>query len=225
MLSKRDLDRIAGALMLAIVAAIIGTFVSEIEVDTARSEFRQTLQDIVDDRGMFLAGAAFDMASNLITVFFAGAVYLVFRSHERSLALFAAFGLLAASSVFLVANGLDFPLYYMAQDFVAASGAEANSIASTARALALFELILESGGITLIGLGMVSLGVLIVRTEALPRWLGWLPVAGGTLLVLGWVGFVEEVLFIIGFVGFGIIMLFLLIAGGWLIARGTREAT
>ena len=154
----------------------------------------------------------------------AGALYLVFRSHERSLALFSLVALLAAGVAFAVATASFFGLSFLAQDFVDTSGAEASALAGTARAVGLAGFSAYFTALTLTGAGALPLGVLIVWSKAVPDWLGWPAVFSAILMLLSWLIFAPSVagLIIAAIGGLGT-LLFFLILGIWLLVRGTRD--
>ena len=164
------------------------------------------------------------MFANLISIPLAAALYLRFRGHDRSLALIGSFGFLAAAVLELVRFTAHMALGSLALDFVVASGSEADAIAAAARAVSLviyYSLALGPMGIAL---GIFSYGALVVRTQALPRWIGWIGVVGGVVAPFGWLTFVQQDLFYIGAAGLIIGLVFAVTAGVRLLASGSAEA-
>ena len=73
-------------------------------------------------------------------------------------------------------------------------------------------------------LGSLSYGLLILTTNALPRWIGVFGIAGGIVAPFGWLLFVDTNLVFIGFIGLMIALFFGLISGAWLIWKRSEEA-
>ena len=186
MLSNRGIERVAGTLFLLLVATVIVSIATEVEVDTDTAEFRESLQDVAGDRGRHLVGVSFALLSGLLAVGLAWSFYLVFRTHERPLALLAAFGFLAAGLVFVVEETTRFALDSLAQEFAAARGSEAHAahaVETSARAVALVGEFAHEIAITFLGLGVLVAGILISWSEPVPRIYGWVAGLGGFLLL------------------------------------------
>ena len=79
-------------------------------------------------------------------------------------------------------------------------------------------------GAVAIAFGVLSYGLLVITTGALPRWMGAFGVLGGIVSPFIWLLFVQDDLNAIGYVGLMISLFFALIVGGRLIQRGTSEA-
>ena len=224
MFSKRGLDYLAGGLFFAMVATVVvGIVTSSMAVspDTFREDARGVLADIVDDRSLFIVGTAFDLAGNLFLIPLAAVLYLVFRSHDRTLALIGSFGLLAAAGLFLLTNMVSISLISLAEDYTAGQN---ESILNAARAIGLMRDVAFIMGAVGIALGALSYGLLVLRTNALPRWMGVFGIAGGIVAPFGWLLFVDTDLVVIAFVGLSIFLFFALISGLWLLWEGASEA-
>ena len=138
MLSKRGNEYLAGALFFVLVATIVISIATNpLSNDTFREDARGVLVDIADDRDLFILSTAFDLASNLITIPLAAMLYIVFRSHDRTLALLGSFGFLAGGVLFLTVDMVAISLVSLAQDFAAATGTQAESVLTSARAIGL----------------------------------------------------------------------------------------
>ena len=72
-------------------------------------------------------------------------------------------------------------------------------------------------------IGALSYGLLVLTTNALPRWMGAFGIAGGIVIPFGWLLFVDTDLSAIMYIGMMIALFFFLISGVWLIWRGARE--
>ena len=137
MLTKRNIERAVGIIFLLFIVSIIMGIATEVEVDTDIGEFRQSLQDVADDRQQNRVSVAFHVLSNLLTVAIASTLYLAFRLHDRPLALLATLSFLAGGVTFMVDDATRFVVDRMALQFVVAGAAEADIIATSARGIAL----------------------------------------------------------------------------------------
>ena len=225
MLSKRKIEYLAGALLIAMAAAVVVSIaVNPISAQTFKEDPSGVLVDIAVDRNLFITSAIFDLLSNLLSIPLAAVLYLAFRSHDRNLALLGSFGFLAAAMLFLTADMILVSLAPLAQDFVVASGQQADSVLSSATAIGLMLDAAVAMGAVGIALGVFSFGLLIITTGALPRWIGVFGIVGGIVSPFFWLLFVNDDLVIVGFVGLMISLFFSLIVGSRLVMRGTSEA-
>ena len=223
MLSKSGVERIAGIIFFLLVVSLVVTVSTEIEIDTDVADFRDSLREIADDREQHRVSVAFDILANLLAVAIAGAIYMVFRLHERSLALLSAFGFLAGGVTFMVIGMTSFALDFMAREFVGATGLQADTIATSARGIALVGELSRDIGVTFLGQGMLFLGILIAWRGAILRPLGWLAALAGVLFVLHWLRLVNDDLIWIARAGLIATLVFFLITSMWLLLRGTKE--
>ena len=224
MLSKRKIEYLAGALLIAMAAAVVVSIaVNPISAQTFKEDPSGVLVDIAVDRNLFITSAIFDLLSNLLTIPLAAVLYLAFRSHDRNLALLGSFGFLAAAMLFLMSDMILVSLAPLAQDFVVASGQQADSVLSSATAIGLMLDAAVAMGAVGIALGVFSFGLLIITTGALPRWIGVFGILGGIVSPFFWLLFVNDDLVIVGFVGLMISLFFSLMVGGRLVMRGTSE--
>ncbi|MEE9199252.1 MAG: DUF4386 family protein [Dehalococcoidia bacterium] len=224
MLSKRGVDYLAGGLLLALVLTVVVFIATNpISADTFREDPAGVLRDIAENHSRFVLSTVFDIASNLIAIALAAALYLAFRAHDRNLALLGTFGFLAAGLLFLTADMVKISLESLSEGFPEARGAQAESLLNSARAVGYMVDGAVVMAFTGLAIGVLSYGLLVITTSALPRWIGGLGILGGLVAPFGWLLFVESDLIAIGFVGTLIGLLFALIAGSWLVLKGSSE--
>lgn len=240
MLSKIAIERTTGVLLLLVVALTAALASVGFGVDVSQEHFREDFNDkIVQSQDRFAAGLVLSSVMSLVMVGSAGSLYSTFRLHEPTLATVGAYGFLAGGTLLLVGAGTGAALHDLAGEWSALSGARAEQVFTSARAVALaFEFLGIVSFFVLLG-GVLAFGGLIAWTGAMPRWLGALAVLSGVLLVLGLtVGLLTGALWdlVMGsFIGTGLFsylingsllaaLLWLLVTGGWLLVRGTEEA-
>ncbi len=215
MLTSTPAQRITGIILIVLVPIIIVTAVSGLGVDPGAADFGEELQDLADREE---APAVLSFLLAAIFVVAAAAMYVTFRSREPTLALFGSLGFFAAATGFLAAAATGEALMELADDFGSARGGQAEGVVPAARAVATINEAAVLAGLGFFSLGVLAFGILVLRTVALPPWLGWLAVVGGVL------GFVGIPIFLPALLGWVLGLLWLLITGGLLVWRGTREA-
>ena len=103
MFTKRAIERLTGAGLLVLVAAVaVAVATGPSEIDFSRDAFRETLVEIDGDRALWFTSAGFAIFANLVSIALAAAWYLTFSAYDRSLAVFGSFGFLAAATLELV---------------------------------------------------------------------------------------------------------------------------
>ena len=224
MFSKRGIDYLAGALLIGlVVTVVVGIAINPISAEVFREDPSGVLMDIAEDRSLFIISAAFDFAGNFIAIPLAAMLYVAFRSHDRTLATLGSFGFLAGGVLFLTTNMVMFSLIALAEDYAAASGAQAESILTSVMPIGLmFDAALIMGFIG-ISLGALFYGLLVITTGAVPRWIGGFGILGGIVAPFGLLLFVEADLIYVGFIGMMINLFFALLVGGSLVMRGRTE--
>lgn len=80
MLTKNDIDRIAGVLLVLLVVAFVVSIVTQVDVRFDRPDVREDLQGLIDDEALYATKTAFRLAGSLLLVVTGGALYLVFGS-------------------------------------------------------------------------------------------------------------------------------------------------
>lgn len=239
MLPKIAIERTTGVLLLLIVALSAALAAVDFGVDVSQENFRDDLREIAQNQGRFAAGLVLSSVISLVMVGAAGALYGTFRPHEPTLAMVGAFALLAGGVLLLAGAGAGVALHDLAGEWSGAGGAQSGQVFTSARAVALMFEFLGIVSFFLLFGGLLAFGGLIAWTGAMPRWLGALAVLSGVLLVLGLtVGLITGALWdvIMGsalpagvswLINGSVLaaLLWLLVTGGWLLVRGTEDAT
>ena len=227
MLSKRDIDKLAGVLFILIFVTFDTgiTLFGGANIDSARDEIRDSLQEVIDDQEIFVTRIAFFLAASLVLVAASAALYLLFSPHGRPLALFGLVGLMTSGVWLAIDQMAQFSLLYLARDFVDGVVASPDSLVSVARAIAAVSSPSYNTSLTLLGLGVLSTGVLIVRARAAPDWLGWLAVVSGIFLLMTFsLASGVDSIRIVRLIGVLGTLFFFLFLGIWLLRTGSPEA-
>ncbi len=218
MLPKATIERITGILFLLIVPVSVVTVFTDPGVDTRVNEFRGSLQNVADSEAENFVSLGFGFLMSGLFVATGAALYVTFRSYERLLSLLGAFGFLAAGVSFTASMVAGVALNDLAEEFGGTHGVQADQIVPAARAVAIVSDGALFAGFGFFGLGLLALGILIIRRQPLPRWLGWLAAVSGILMAVGIPTFFLMIL------GLLLSLVWLIVAGGRLVWRGTSEA-
>lgn len=164
MFSKRSIERLTGALLVASILAFVGhgiVFLIQGAVGGAVIFF------------IFLYGALIFLS--------AVALYQTFRSYERTLSLFGALGFAAHGLCVVLLCALVMAQVQFAQELGASGGEKTEAVKTVFKALDLTMFKVLTTAFILLNLGLAPLGILIVWSGAVARWVGWLGVVGGSL--------------------------------------------
>ena len=231
MFSKRSIERLAGAFLVASFVALLGHIVAIIPIGTpdfSAGKTPEILEFIAQARGGVLTNMVFLLIYGFLVILSALALYLAFRLHERTMALFGAFALATHGLFVILFNILFLVVMESAQQFAETSGAGADAVAIVASTFLVF--LFRVGGATWIflGLGLVPLGILIAWSGAVSRWIGWIGVVSGILGFFGGVVMLYQIAMggLANFMGIAFFspFVFILILGVRLVGWETREA-
>ena len=226
MLTKRGFDRLAGILFISIfVAFAVALLFGGTEVNWDRDKIEESLADVIDNQEIYFTNQAFFLLGGLTLITAAGPLFLLFRPHGRELAIFGLVGLLTSGVIICMATAVNISLTILARDFVDGVVASPDALLSTARAFAFLGVAVPfATAFTLLGLGVISIGLLILQRRAFPRWMGWWAIVSGALLLSAFaLASDSDVAFIGPGVGGAGALFFFLFLGIWLLKWGSPE--
>jgi hypothetical protein len=229
MTSNRGIERFSGILLLLMLAtSLVGAgFASGVgtNYNVPADEVPEVLQLVANNQGLHQAEIGFDLASWVILVVLSGALCVAFSPHNRLLALLGALGLAAGGIILAIHDIFWFVFPSVAKDFVSASGSQAEVLLETGRIIMLTANWGLSVGITFTGLGILAYGVLMIRSRAVLRGLGWLGAVAGVFAFAGtWLPRVDESLYAVWIALSSPVLLWEIGLGLWLLIRGTKQA-
>jgi hypothetical protein len=230
------IDRAAGGLLLLVAGLTVGGFLAGAslgEVDPfARGDVETMLHTINDSFGQWLVSLGGYVATDVLIVAVAACLFLVFQDRGALLALTGAFSLVAAAVAFMVHEVGAMTLAFLAQDFLVDGGpgnvaAGDQMILETTRAVSVAQALTALFGQTLMGIGVLSFGALMIWAPAgsrnPPRWIGAVAVVGGVSMLATWLFVVDHL------AGGGVtllaelaIVVMLIALGTWLLRRPRR---
>lgn len=227
MLPKKGVDRISGVLLIGLAVATVLTIATGL-IDVTAESFSKTFQGLVENQGrQYLTLVVLHVSSVLVLVL-AATLYLAFRPFDRALALVGALGLVALGFTFIMANVAGGALVNIAEEYETVSAAKSDMLLASARAITMLQVFTWfDGAFTFLPLSLLAFGAIITRSNALPRWLGWLGIAAGVVMPTMWLSqhpFLIEAFWVVAMIGMMGSLLWLLLVGGWLLVSGTRQS-
>ena len=223
MVSKSAIDRTCGALLAALAVATVVAAAIGSQFETYDRSFEKAINEVADSSGLFTVGLVSSFIAGLAGVALASTMYLAYRGHDRTVSMVGALWLLTFGGAMIGASVAGSAVLHMADQFETAVGTNADIIAASARPI---HIVRESSGIVgitvFLPLAMLTFGAIIVRHRAAPGWLGWLALVAGAAMLMFWV---TEVGWAISMLGVPLALLWLVLLGGWMMLRGTRDAT
>ncbi|MFC1904510.1 DUF4386 family protein [Chloroflexota bacterium] len=224
MQNKSGVIRATGIIALVLVIIAIAWYLlEEFSGGWVSSDLQRVandLQAIAGNRGQYLGFMSVDILYNLGIIALGALFYLIFRSFNRSLALFGGLGFIITGAMWLMLDIPGFAQYQLALDYSVASGAAASAIVERAAELSFW--IDYSNAITsiLMAISLFSFGVVIIRSTAINRLLGWLAVIAGTLMLASLVNTFEGSL--VWQIAYYVTEFWILVMGLWLVLRGVK---
>lgn len=239
MLWSERINRLAGAALVILAGLVIvntALFISTMsDADVfSRTEINDYLKDLQDNRtvaGLTLATSI--LIDTIFGILAAGLIYILLSGRNRTLALLGAIFIVAASAVFMVADGLTFSLIYLADDFAkgGAGGLPAGNATTVeiARVVAVGQSALLQAGFTALATGFLAYSILIVGAPLgavnPPRWIGWVGIISALAGYLSWLIVLSDNFFPF-FIITGLAQLIWLLGFGiWLLMKGDNTGT
>jgi Domain of unknown function (DUF4386) len=199
------IDRAIGFLLLLVAGLTVGGFLvgaSLGEVDPfARGDVVVMLRTVNDHFGQWVVSLAAYIATDVLVISVAAGLFLAFQDRGPLLALAGAFSLVAAAVLFMVHEAGAMTLAFLAQDFLADGGpggvpAGDQVILETTRAVSVAQALAALFGQTLMGVGVLAFGALMIWAPAgsrnPPRWIGVAGVLGGASMLATWLFVVDH---------------------------------
>ena len=216
------IERSTGLVMLLVALLLVGAM-SGPGISGSEPYFSEDFPGFANDRDAVMRAAILRLIVGVATIPTAILLYLTFRPYSRIIAGLGALGLVGAGVLFVFGGIVTLQLHDLAERWLEggavvgdASWREARDKSSVLERTGLFAFMA-------LGLSFAGFGVVIARTAALPRFVAWLSIASGAVLLVSlplwsfgdwaWYPFMVGTLSM--FASF-------FLAAGWLTLRGTR---
>ena len=219
MFPKIGIGQLCGFLFLSILlTSVLSKFMAGAPLDP--EDVPNALGAVAEGGRRFRIGIVVDLVSHVSVVALAGALYLAFSPHNRSLAFLGTLWRVAEGVIIAFTELNNFVLLAVALKFVSATGAETVALETVGRTLILAEDWGLKIGLAFFALGSLLYGILFVSSGAVPPVLGWWAVVASLLAVVGrWLALVSPDVGLVA-TSFVPIMLFEVVFGVWLLFQG-----
>jgi hypothetical protein len=221
------LQRLTGVtLLLTALAVVLGALLGDplIESHDDRAKFVEQVENAADRIPVIYAFQVVEVASGFLTVAAGLGLYLLLRERARGMAL-AGLMLFVLSCVFEAGRAfVGAGMVRAADDYVggglAGIGSGSEDVLELIRVLGVLHFANFLTAFATLGIGAAAFAHgLTWSSGATPRWLGWLGLVAGGLLLLTPLAVTVEVLFLPFFFGAILTIVWLLAAGLWLVLR------
>jgi hypothetical protein len=227
------LHRLTGvALLLTAVAVVLGALLGDptIESHDDKEKFVEQVKDAADRIPVIYAFQVVEVVSGFLTVAAGVGLYLLLRDRARATAL-------AGLLLFVVSCGFEAGRAFVGAGMIRAAddytggglagiGSGSGDVLELIRVLAVLHFGYFLTAFAALGIGAAAFAYSLAwSTDIAPRWLGWLGLVAGGLLLLTPLAVTVDVLFLRFFFGAILTVLWLLAAGLWLSLRPPRAGT
>jgi hypothetical protein len=221
------LQRLTGvALVLTALAVVLGALLGDplIESHDDRARFVEQVENAADRIPVIYAFQIVEVASGFLTVAAGLGLYLLLRERARAMAL-AGLLLFVLSCVFEAGRAfVGAGMVRAADDYVgdglAGIGSGSEDVLELIRVLGVLHFGYFLTAFATLGMGAAAFAYALAWPAGMaPRWLGWLGLVAGALLLLTPLAVTADVLFFPFFFGAILTLAWLLAAGLWLVLR------
>lgn len=223
---SRD-QRLTGvALVLTAVAVVMGALLGDptIESHDDREKFVEQVGNVADRIPVIYAFQVVEVASGFLAIAAALGLYLLLRERARGIAL-AGLLMLGLSCVFAAGTAfVGAAMVRASDDYVggglAGIGGGSEDVLEVIRVLAILHFANFLTAFAALGIGAAAFAYgLAWSTRIAPRWLGWLGLLAGALLLLTPLAVTADLLFLPFFLGTILALVWLIVTGLWLSLR------
>jgi Domain of unknown function (DUF4386) len=221
------LQRLTGvALVLTALAVVLGALLGDplIESHDDRAKFVEQVENAADRIPVIYAFQMVEVASGFLTVAAGLGLYLLLRERARAMAL-AGLLLFVLSCVFEAGRAfVGAGMVRAADDYVggglAGIGSGSEDVLELIRVLGILHFANFLTAFATLGMGAAAFAYALAWPAGMaPRWLGWLGLVAGALLLLTPLAVTADVLFFPFFFGAILTLAWLFAAGLWLVLR------
>jgi len=216
--APRGLERLTGGLLIIYGLLVLATVTTRIGSQSDQADFFQTAMMIATNRDLYLASAVINLISNVLLLALAALLYLTLSRREPALLLVGTCVLVASASVWVVSSAAGLALLSIIDSHSGEGTVPLQAMAASGPTIELIREVTGKASFTLAALALLAIGAAISWRGMVPRWLGWLAVATGLLMLFIWSDD-AALLHRVGGAGY---LLWLWLLGGWLLLKGTH---
>jgi len=205
---------------LAYLVTITSSIATRVASRSDQDTIGASLDAIAENHGLYLFSVTSGLASNVLLLAVAVALYLVFRHRARFMRILGTSLFFGAALAWIVSGTGGLALAALAQASTTFISQD-DPILTLAPIIESIREISGSIGFTLSAFALLVFGGIISHNRPVPRWLGWLAIITGLLMLFIWYD-AAAALHRIGGTGY---LIWLLALGGWLLWPGSKDTT
>lgn len=224
--AEKQLARISGIffIILFIISSTAAGLAGSVgDYNISPTDIGSLLKLIADNKALHMAEIGFDFFSYIITTILAIILFITFSSYHRLYALLGTVGIICGAVILAIHDIPHFILPWIAENYIQAKGADAIALEHLGNVTLMTTMWGLSIGVTFLGLGFLSYGVLFIKTKPVPIIFGWVGLLSGIFISAGvWLPRYDESLYSLFVILASPLGLWQLALGVWLIVKGTR---
>jgi len=217
----RNTDRLTGIIILLVFITLIINELTSTVIKTDLHGIHDSLKYIGEHYILFVTNTVLWIVNLILLIALAAAFLLALKIHHNTLSHFIAFGFAATGLTIMVAAAGSLSLISITNEYLKATGIESDIIAINGLSIAELRENSFLIAFTFEGLSVVLLGLLIVISRSLPKWIGWISIIGGFIFAtFCWQDLNSKIFFL----GRMLIILSLFLIGARLLIKGSFKA-
>ena len=219
---RRGIERLAGIAGLLISFLVVAAIFTGLDIYPERVNIQEDLSYLGENLDRLRINTLVWFINSILIILFGPLILMGFITHGRSSAYLAAFLISATGIIYLFFSLQGFNMIHLVSDQAVNEGVEDGIIGVLVYNILITKINLQLAAYSLSGFSSLILGLLIIRTGLIPKFIGWMAIAGGLIYGgMGWVS-TDNLLFTFGRLLF---VLSLILLGAILLLRGPRKKT
>ena len=217
---NRTAEISTGAIAILVSFLVVAAIITNQEIIPDYGNIYEDISYLSENLGRFTINSYIWLVNAILIILLGPAILLTFISHKKTSAYLASFLVSSTGIVFIAYANKGFDIIFLLKEYLKSPDIESESLMTIAMSYQISKMHLQLTAYTLAGLSAVILGLLVIKTGLLPRFIGGFAIPGGLIYAsYGWLS-MNSIIFSFGRLFF---ILSLLIFGSILLLRGTRS--
>ena len=217
---RRGVERLAGINGLLISFLVVVAILTGLDLVPQWVNIQEDLAYLVENLERLRINNLIWLINSILIILFGPLILMSFIPYGRSTAYVAAFLISATGMLYLIFAVNDLNMIRLIRDYNGIEAGDKSVIEGLIYHILISKLNLQLSAYSLAGVSSLILGLLIIRTGLIPKFIGWIAIFGGLIYgSMGWVS-TDNLLFTLGRLLF---VLSLILFGSILLLRGPRK--
>ena len=217
---RRGVERLAGINGLLISFLVVTAIFTGLDIVPQWINIQEDLAYLGENLERLRLNTLVWFINSILIILFGPLILMSLIPYGRSSAYLAAFLITATGMLYLVFAVNGFNMIHLVRDYPGTEGEDMRIIAGLTYDILITKTNLQLAAYSFGGLSSLILGLLIIRTGLIPKFIGWMGIVGGLIYGgMGWVS-TDTLLFTIGRLLF---VLSLILLGSILLLRGPKK--